>query len=166
MKKMHQNECLYFQFLFFFSLTISLFTFIFDISAKVSFSSIKSLTLKADFFNFFREILLTMKKLILLIMFCNLVFGKDNHIKSMKIINNTFKDMETFCKGKEIENFCSTEHLELVAGSLHRQLEVIKIKMEHEKLEARKAAILSRKQKLNRERMELMLREHFLDRHI
>ncbi len=74
--------------------------------------------------------------------------------------------MEVFCRGKISENFCSTQHLELVAGSLHRQLEVIKIKMEREKKEARKAEIQSRKQRLNRERMELMLREHFLDRHI
>ena len=100
-------------------------------------------------------------------MLFNLVFGQDMHlISSIKTINNTFREMEIFCKGKISENFCSTEHLELVAGNLRKQLEIIQIKMEKDKKEARRAEKLRQKQRLYGERMDWMLREHFLDRHI
>ncbi len=98
-----------------------------------------------------------------------LVCLKESHLLKTQVnFDRDFQDLKTLCKSDSESgfNFCSAGIMRLTLLYLHKEQKEIKMKIEKDAINRKKAEKIRQKNRTTTEKWMWTLRTHFLDRHI
>jgi hypothetical protein len=96
-----------------------------------------------------------------------LVCLKENSLLKAQVnFDKDFQDLKILCKSEDKFSFCSVGIMRLTLLFLHKEQKVIKMNIEKDAMDRKKAEKIRQKNQKNAEKWMWTLRKHFLDRHI